>query len=126
VREFIIPADAKTEPPAKAAAQAPAMEGAAPVVILPGDAPRPRFKTPSRQRDFIIQYDGQFIGHFRALRPVTPRFAFGQVARELRAQRADFAPERLALFRPVKLRIHSHAAAEVAAAGGAFVWFAEK
>jgi hypothetical protein len=118
LREFIISPQQKPE-------QAPA-GGAAPTVILPDGTAQYRPKAPVRQRDFMVRYDGRFIGHYRAIRPMTPRVAFGQVAREMRAQRLDFNPELLALYRPVKLRVKGYAGAEVAAAGGAFLWFEKK
>ncbi|MGH9362191.1 MAG: hypothetical protein ACRD2T_09755 [Thermoanaerobaculia bacterium] len=115
VREYLIPAEGRKPP--QAAARPPA-------AVLPegeprGSAPRARL----RERDFIFRYDGRFLGHFRARRPVTPRFAFGQVARELRSRLPDFKPELLTLYLPIKLRVKCFAGAEVAAAGGAFDWF---
>ena len=96
------------------------------MVVVPEKLLRRRLRGPVRQKDFIVSYDGRFIGHFRAHRPSTVLVAFGQVARELRAQRPDFNPELLALYRPVKLRVKSHTGAEEAAAGGAFHWFQTK
>ncbi len=118
--------------------EVPASEPA--VVILPegkeeaktpGRQPEPSTKiqarrpAPQRQRDFLIQYQGRFIGHFHSRRPLTPKVAFGHVARELRIKTAEFVPEQLFLYRPVKLRVKSPASAEASASDGAFSWFEE-
>jgi len=84
----------------------------------PSERPHP----PRRQRDFLIRYDGAFIGHYHATKPVLPRLAFGQIARELKHKLPGFDPALLELFRPVKLRVLGVARA-VAEAAGDFSWF---
>jgi hypothetical protein len=71
-----------------------------------------------------VSYDGKFIAHFRAPKPLLPRVAFGQVAREMRAKLPQFDPEKLTIHKPVKLRVGKPAAAE-ASARGEFNWFEE-
>jgi hypothetical protein len=148
LREFVIPAKRRERasgaqkpaaspktggPPKPGAAPKPpaasAPKNEEPVVVLAEREPQTKKELPRgpvRQRDFIVEYDGRFIGHYHAVKPLTARIAFGQVARELRTQVVHFTAEKLALYRPHKLRVKGLAAAEVAAAGGEFLWFLKK
>ena len=63
-----------------------------------GSSPRKR-----GERQFIIAYDGVFVGFFEAVEEVTPREAYVRVAQDL-AEDESFAPEKLSLYKPVLLR----------------------
>lgn len=63
-------------------------------------------KCSEAQRDFIIAYDGTFIGHYQAPRRTTGRTALQMVAHRLEEKLgAGFNLDKLELFRPVRLRI---------------------
>lgn len=67
----------------------------------PPGAPRARRDV----RDFIIAYDGRFIGHFRSLKRITNRKAFVKAAQRLVDVIDDFDLERLEIFKPVALAV---------------------
>ena len=71
-------------------------------------APRARKGKPTRSepRDFLVSYEGVFVGVYRAPRRVTNRTAFGIVGRELQRKLGEhFDPRSLELFKPVRLQI---------------------
>ncbi len=121
MREVVIPRQ-KTERGVQG--PAPAAPAPVPAPALPAKEGRPRRRSRRgpRLRDYLVSYDGRFIGHFRARHPLPPRLAFGQIARELRSKLVHFLPEKMALHRPVKLRVSSPSEAE-ASARGDFSWF---
>ncbi len=86
------------------------------------ERPLERPAAPRRQRDFLIRYDGRFIGHYHSAKPILPRLAFGQIAQELKHKLPVFDPALLELFRPIKLRVQGVARA-LAEAAGDFSWF---
>lgn len=63
-----------------------------------GSPPRKR-----GERQFIIAYDGVFVGFFEAAEEVTPREAYVRVAQDL-AEDESFDPAKLSLWKPVLLR----------------------
>ncbi len=76
-------------------------------------------------RDFIIAYDGVFIGHFRSRRRITNRTAFQQVARQLHSTTSSFDVRKLQLYRPVPVDVEiSESLSEIS--DGAFMWFADR
>ncbi len=58
-------------------------------------------------RDFIIAYDGSFVGHFRTEKRITNKKAFQKAATALRDKIYDFDPRQLQLFRPVLIKIEN-------------------
>jgi len=56
-------------------------------------------------RDFIVSYQGEFVGHYRSSKRVTNRTAFQKVARVMMSSIDDFELEKLRLYRPVPLDI---------------------
>lgn len=56
------------------------------------------------ERNFLVRYDGHFVGVFEAEEDLTPRQAFILVARDLAAADPAFAPEKLEIFKPVLLK----------------------
>ena len=79
-------------------------EGIDPVKARPA-APVPR--TRRDHRDFIIAYDGSFVGHFRTEKRITNKKAFQKAATALRDKIYDFDPRQLQLFRPVLIKIEN-------------------
>ncbi len=55
------------------------------------------------ERNFVVAYDGRFVGVFEAEEELTPREAFVRVAGDLSC-RKDFDPEKVQLYKPVLLR----------------------
>jgi hypothetical protein len=55
------------------------------------------------ERNFVVAYDGRFVGVFEAEEELTPREAFLRVAGDLSC-RKNFDPEKLQLYKPVLLR----------------------
>jgi hypothetical protein len=109
------PAGAGPEPSARSFYVPPRSSGTGP------KAPRvPKKK--SRLHDFIVRYDGKFIGHFRARRPLEPKEAFARIREELAKMITGFRPELLALFQPVRLRTGG-ASARAEGPGGELIWF---
>jgi hypothetical protein len=84
--------------------------------------PRSGQKKARRQKDFIIQYDRKFIGHFRARSPLEPKEAFARIGEEMAKTIQDFRPELLALFQPVRLRT-GKPAGKAEGSGGELIWF---
>jgi hypothetical protein len=81
-----------------AAATRPREERPAPREAKAGSPPRKR-----GERQFIIAYDGVFVGFFEATEEVTPREAYVRVAQDL-AEDESFDSEKLSLYKPVLLR----------------------
>ena len=75
--------------------------------VLP--TPRQVVATPPRaarrrgERNFVVAYEGRFVGVFEAEEELTPREAFVRVAGDLSC-RKDFDPEKVQLYKPVLLR----------------------
>ena len=99
------------------------------------DAGRPEKKTKSRgkkgsfyqkpYRDFIIAYDGVFVGHFRSRKRITNRTAFQQVARQMHSTTSAFDVRKLKLFRPVPVAVEiPESLAEIS--DGTFMWFSDR
>ncbi len=80
--------------PAEEAPPAPKVEESPP----PTPAARRR-----GERNFVVAYEGRFVGVFEAEEELTPREAFLRVAGDL-SGRKDFDPEKLQLYKPVLLR----------------------
>ncbi len=74
-------------------------------------------------RDFIIAYEGVFIGHYRCEKRITNRTAFQRVARQLESALTTFDAENLELYRPVLLKITIPDALSECS-DGTFEWFA--
>ena len=73
-------------------------------------------------RDFIIAYDGVFLGHYRSAKRITNRTAFQNVARVLASSTDDFAIEKLHLYKPVRLEVTLPGSLDEIT-GGQFHWF---
>lgn len=70
--------------------------------------PKPPSRTPSQPepyRDFIIAYEGTFIGHYRSSKRITNRTAFRKIAQELRESIDTFDMRKLKIYRPVPLEV---------------------
>lgn len=80
-------------------------------------------KTPETQPNFIIAYDGAFVGNYRAPLRTTGRAALQVVAHRLREKLGTkFDLDKLELFRPVPVRIDREKIAKDFAEGS-FEWF---
>ncbi len=55
------------------------------------------------ERNFLVAYEGKFVGVYEAEEELTPNEAFLRVAGDL-ASRKDFDPRKLQLYKPVLLR----------------------
>jgi hypothetical protein len=88
----------------------------------PRHVPRPA--QPEPHQDFLIAYDGKFLGQFRPAKRITNRTAFCKVARELLRTVEDFDIGKLALYKAVPLHVElPPSLPEVN--DGSFCWFAE-
>ena len=78
---------------------------------------------PKTQRDFIICYDGIFVGHFRSQRRITNRSAFKLIGQQMIGILGEeFDPNHLELFKPVPLKLRGpQSRAELCV--GEFNWF---
>ncbi len=74
-------------------------------------------------RDFIIAYDGVFIGHFRSRKRILNRTAFQRVARQMRSTASSFDEAKLQLYRPVPIEVNDPDSLEIS--DGAFMWFGD-
>lgn len=90
---FLDLAEAGAAPPAETVPAAG--EGARPT--------SPRRARRRKERNFVVAYDGRFIGVFEARQELTPNEAFVRVAGDL-ACRKDFDPEKIRLYKLVLLR----------------------
>jgi hypothetical protein len=71
-------------------------------------APRARKgREPSgqQQKDYIIAYDGAFLGHYRSQRRITNRTAFARIAQRLEECVEGFDISRLEIYRPVPVKV---------------------
>ncbi len=77
------------------------------------------------QRDFIIAYDGHFIGHFQSTRRIMTRSAFHKVARALLSSMSpsEFDVRKIELYKPIPLRVDYPESLEEIS-DGSFEWFA--
>ena len=75
------------------------------VLLTPLRAPAtlPRAARRRGERNFVVAYEGRFVGVFEAEEELTPREAFVRVAGDLSC-RKDFDPEKVQLYKPVLLR----------------------
>lgn len=55
------------------------------------------------ERDFIIAYDGAFVGFFQAVEEIAPREAFMRIAQEM-SEKESFDAAKLELYKPVLLK----------------------
>ncbi|HVR73143.1 MAG TPA: hypothetical protein VMT52_02375 [Planctomycetota bacterium] len=55
------------------------------------------------ERDFIIAYDGAFVGFFEAVEEISPREAFMRIAQEM-SEKETFDAAKLELYKPVLLK----------------------
>lgn len=138
VRTFVLPAGESPvvvvddpEPPRAGEARPSARHESAPVAMArpldaatAGAAPTKRARRKTRQRDFVVAYQGKFLGHYRSRRAIAPRVAFAIVARELRKRSGGFAPEHLELYRPTRLSVRNRTGAANTPDDGEFNWFA--
>ena len=76
-------------------------------------------------RDFIIAYDGVFIGHFRARKRILNRTAFQQVARQMHSITRSFDVRKLQLYRPVPIEVKTPDSLP-GVSDGAFMWFSDR
>lgn len=82
-------------------------------------------RAPESGRDYIIAYDGSFIGHYRAPRPTTGRVALEAIAERLADKiGSSFELSKLSLFKPVKIRVRREAI-DPEVQHGVFDWFGE-
>ncbi len=96
-------------------------EGVDPVKARPAAAvPRTR----PNHRDFIMAYDGSFVGHFRTNRHITNKRAFQKAATALRDKMNDFDPRQLKLYRPVLIKVENPESIPYVD-GESFSWFGD-
>ena len=82
------------------------------------DRPKPAATT---TRDFIIAYDGRFVGHFRTTRRVSNRGVFKKIAERLAEDIDDFEATKVSVYRPVALKVDPSVFDE--SGEDAFDWF---
>ncbi len=82
---------------------AAAAEHAAPGTAACEPAAPPRPARRRGERNFLVAYEGKFVGVYEAEEELTPNEAFLRVAGDL-ASRKDFDPGKLQLYKPVLLR----------------------
>lgn len=108
--------------------------------VQPPPARRPRGKTepkpsgregkpgrphqPQRQhrRDFVVSYQGHFIGHYRSARRISNRKAFEKVAALLQSSIDDFDIRELEIYKPVLLAVERPDSIDEIS-DGSFEWF---
>lgn len=91
----------------------------------PTSASKNAKKSSSPPQDFIISYDGAFIGHYRSAKRVTTRTAFKAVATQLYGRMGDqFDLEKLELYKPKPLVVQRDRIGKDFEEGK-FQWFAE-
>jgi hypothetical protein len=73
-------------------------------------------------KDFIVAYDGRFIGHFRSEKRISNRKVFEKTARRLQEGFDEFDIRLLEIYKPVKLKVDTPE--DMSKIGeGAFQWF---
>jgi hypothetical protein len=77
-------------------------------------------------RDFIVAYDDQFVGYYRAYKRITNQKAFLKIANRIGDSIAGFDLDKLEIYKPVPLKVKHPESLDEGIQDESFDWFLGK